>query len=429
MPGWRIRDLHDDDLDQVVRIWDESRHTDMQPVYGLAEVLAAARAGGLAVVAVHEESVIGSAVARVAADRAWVLLLALAADFRGQGLGSAMLAELEKRATAAGVHRLASLLPPGETGAKAFVNSGYTTRDLTYFERVIPIQAQEVTRLAELGGRVLPSGLWDQLSGMEYEKEVIERRLVLPLADPLLAEEFGVLPPRAVVLFGPPGTGKTTFVKAVASRLGWPFVEVFPSQLAAQGQSGVALALRETFTAIAELEHVVVFIDEVEEIAAVRGSKPPSPLQGVTNELLKLIPSFRERDNRLLVVATNFIRALDPAFLRHGRFDYVIPVGPPDGTARRAIWQRYLPSEAVRGEVDVAALVAATELFTPADIEFAARKGSQRALEAAVYGGDDAATRRPTTEDYRQAIAETRPTLTPTIVEEFEQDIQTLARL
>jgi SpoVK/Ycf46/Vps4 family AAA+-type ATPase len=339
-----------------------------------------------------------------------------------------MLAELEKRATAAGVHRLASLLPPGETGAKAFVNSGYQTRDLAYFERVIPLQVQEVTRLDELGGRVLPSGLWEALSGMEQEKQVIERRLVLPLADPLLAEEFGVSPPRAVVLFGPPGTGKTTFVKAVASRLGWPFVEVFPSRLAAQGQAGVPLALRETFTAIGELEHVVVFIDEVEEIAAIRGSKPPSPLQAVTNELLKIIPTFRERDGRLLVVATNFIRALDPAFLRHGRFDYVIPVGPPDATARRAIWRQYLP-EAVRDEVDVDALVARTELFTPADIEFAARKGSQRALEAAVYGGDDAATRRPTTEDYETAIAETRPTLTPTMVQEFQEDIDSLARL
>jgi transitional endoplasmic reticulum ATPase len=429
MPGWRMRDFHDDDLDQVVRIWDESRHTQAQPVYGLAEVLAAARGGGLAVVAVHGEAVVGAAVARLAADRAWILLIALGAEFRGRGLGSALLAELEKRATASGVHRLGSLLPQGETGAKALLNSGYTTRDLVYYERVIPIQAQEVTRLTELGGQVLPSGLWEMLSGMENEKEVIERRLVLPLADPLLAEEFGVLPPRAVVLFGPPGTGKTTFVKAVASRLGWPFVEVFPSRLAAQGQAGIALALRETFTAIGELEHVVVFIDEVEEIAAVRGAKPPSPLQGVTNELLKLIPSFRERDNRLLVVATNFIRALDPAFLRHGRFDYVIPVGPPDATARAAIWQRYLPPEAVRGEVDVAALVEATEQFTPADIEFAARKGSQRALEAAVYGGDDAATRRPMTKDYLDAIAETRPTLTSTIVEEFEQDIQTLARL
>jgi SpoVK/Ycf46/Vps4 family AAA+-type ATPase len=215
----------------------------------------------------------------------------------------------------------------------------------------------------------------------------------------------------------------------VASRLGWPFVEVFPSRLAAGG-GGQALALRETFAEIDVLEHAVVFIDEVEEIAGQRGGKPPSPLQGVTNELLKIIPTFRERDGRLLVCATNFVRELDPAFLRHGRFDYVIPVGAPDAVARGAIWRRYLPA-GVLERIDVETLVEASELFTPADIEFAARKGSQRALEVEVYGDVQArpTVRGPTTADYLAALAETRPTLTTAMVDEFTEDIATIARL
>ena len=429
MPVPRVRDFHDDDLDQIVRVWEESRTPGRRAVHGLAEVLAAVREEGVAVVAVVGEVVVGAAVARLSGDRAWVVLVALANDRRGQGLGSALLSQLERRLMSQGVHRLSALLSEEETGVKAFRNSGYEQRDLTYFERVVPLQPQEVGLLGDLGGRILPGGLWESLAGMEHEKQVIERRIVLPLEDGDLADEYGVQPPRAVVLFGPPGTGKTTFAKAVSSRLGWPFVEVFPSRLAAGG-GGQALALRETFAEIDALEHAVVFIDEVEEIASLRGGKPPSPLQGVTNELLKLIPTFRERDGRLLVCATNFVRALDPAFLRHGRFDYVIPVGPPDATARRAIWRRYLPTGAL-DRIDLDALVDASELFTPADIEFAARKGSQRALELAVYGDeqDRPAVRGPATADYLAALSETRPTLTTAIVDEFTEDIATIARL
>jgi GNAT superfamily N-acetyltransferase len=429
MASWRVRDFHDDDLDQIVRVWEESRKTGIDPVYGLAEILAALRGDGVGVVAIVGQAVVGATIAQVNGDRGWVNMLALADDWRGKGLGSAMLVQLERRLVQRGVHRLSALLPEGETGVEAFRNLGYETRDLIYFERVVPLQPQEVGRLERLGGRVLPKGLWDSLAGMAREKMLIERRLVLPLAEPDLADEYGVRPPRAVVLFGPPGTGKTTFAKAVASRLGWPFVEVLPSRLAAEGP-GLAFALRETFGEIAELEHVVVFIDEVEEIAAERGGRPPSPNQGVTNELLKCIASFREREGRLLVCATNFIRALDPAFLRHGRFDYVIPIGPPDETALAAIWERYIPP-AVVGLIHLDALVQASNLFTPADIEFAASKASQRALETAVYeqGGTADDVPGPRTDDYLVAIRETRGTLTDTMVCEFNEDIERISRL
>jgi SpoVK/Ycf46/Vps4 family AAA+-type ATPase len=175
----------------------------------------------------------------------------------------------------------------------------------------------------------------------------------------------------------------------------------------------------------------------VEEIASHRSGEPPSPLQGVTNELLKIIPAFREQPGRLLICATNFIRTLDSAFLRHGRFDYVIPIGLPDSQAREAMWQRFIPASVVN-DVDVDLLVRRTNGFTPADIEYAARSASQRALEKAVYGngaepdgsGPGGEVRKgPATEDYLDAIDDTRTTVSREVHEQFLEDIGALGRV
>ncbi|WP_062524324.1 ATP-binding protein [Demequina rhizosphaerae] len=423
MPTWRIRDAHAEDLESVVRLWEQSRASGVEPVYALAEVLTSA-AEDIAVVATVQEEIVGAAVARRAHNQAWIVFHGVDDAWHGRGIGPGLLAAVETRVAEAGPSTLSALVPAEQTHLDAFRDAGFAEKKaVRYLERRIRVQREEMALLEELGGRVLPRGLWDGVAGMRHEKALIEKRLVLPLAEPALADRFGVAPPRAVVMFGPPGTGKTTFAKAIASRLDWSFVEVFPSRLAAD-PAGLAGALRDTFHQIAELEHAVVLIDEVEEIASHRRGDPPSPLQGVTNELLKLIPAFRERPDRLLVCATNFIRSLDSAFLRHGRFDYVIPIGLPDGEARTAIWGRFIPPAAA--DVDVAAVVDASAGFTPADIEFAARRANQAALESAVDGGDGGG---PTTAHYLAAVSATRATVSEQVVGEFEEDIEAFARI
>jgi SpoVK/Ycf46/Vps4 family AAA+-type ATPase/L-amino acid N-acyltransferase YncA len=418
-----LRPFHADDVEGVLSLWEAAKATTGEPVYGLAEVLASCQKDH-AVVALEAGKVVGAVVGRAAHAQGWIVFLQTAPD--RPGLGARLLAELERELSGTGLTKLSALLGDDPAASDAFAHQGFEAKkDLHYVERELPLQRVEVPLLRELGGRLLPRGLWEGIGGMQHEKELLERRLVVPLSRPDLAEQYGVAPPRAVMLFGPPGTGKTTFAKAIASRLEWPFVEVFPSRLAAdpRGQAG---ALRETFRTIGALERVVVFIDEVEEIAGRRGGATPAPLQGVTNELLKLVPDFRERPGRLLVCATNFIRSLDSAFLRHGRFDYLLPIGLPDARARQSIWQRYLPP-AVREHIALAEVVARSDGFSPADIEFAARRASQSAMEEALEGAPGAGE-GPSTRHYLEAVAATRKTVSAETAAEFVEDIERLAR-
>jgi SpoVK/Ycf46/Vps4 family AAA+-type ATPase len=344
-------------------------------------------------------------------------------------IGAGLLDVLERRMAPLGLGKLSILVPEEGDRLDGLTSNGFELRHhLRYLERQMPVQRRELDLLKEVGGRLLSRNLWDNVGGMRREKELLEERLVTPLSRPDLAERYGVVPPRAVMLFGPPGTGKTTFARAVASRLDWPFVELFPSRLADE-RGGLAGGLRASFDVIADLEHAVVFIDEVEEIASQRRGDPPSPTQGVTNELLKLVAEFRESPGRLLICATNFVRALDAAFLRHGRFDYVIPIGLPDAEARRAIWQRYVPAVVIDA-VDLDALVARSDGLTPADIEYAARRASQQALAQALRSELGAPTGSElTTDDYLRALEATRATVSELSVREFLDDIDSYARL
>lgn len=433
--GWslshvvHVRPFEQSDLDEAVALWNEPAARYLSAVFPLAEVIDALAADNLGLVAERDGTLVGAVVVQLQRDHAWILRLGVLADDEREAVSNTLLDGVINQLASRGVRRVSVLLPDEETGAEALTAHQFERRGgISYYHRVLSGGGSGDV-VERLGGRHIPPGLLDSLAGMEREKALIEHRVILPLVHVEQANHHGVQPPRAIILFGPPGTGKTTFAKGVASRLRWPFVELFPSRLAVDG--GEAAALREFFTNILEIDEVVLFIDEVEEIAATRDGRLVT--HAVTNELLKLIPVFRDRPRHLLICATNAIHSLDPAFIRPGRFDYVLPVGPPDEAARAAIWRNYV-SQITDSDVDIERLVAATPLFTPADIDFAARKAAQAAFEHDVlnqgkHPNQSPGSARATLADFLWAISETRPTLTRTIVHEFETDIDTYARM
>lgn len=165
----------------------------------------------------------------------------------------------------------------------------------------------------------------------------------------------------------------------------------------------------------------MAFIDEVEEIASHRQTRPET--YALVTELLKAIPRFREAEGRLLVCATNSIRDLDHAFTRPGRFDYVLPIGPPDRRTRGGIWERYV--RASGAPVDLDRLAERSRYFSPADIEFAARKAAQVAFERSIHDSEDSPA---TTDDFLNAIGDVRSSITSAMTRDFEEDIERFAR-
>jgi transitional endoplasmic reticulum ATPase len=259
---------------------------------------------------------------------------------------------------------------------------------------------------------------WDTISESQPPKQIVDKRIVLPLTQKELARKHGVSPPRTIVFFGPPGTGKTHFARAVAGKLGWWYIDVSPSDLMLDGEHRLGANLKRLMESVRNLDEVVLFIDEFEELAANRNDASRIE-KSITNEFLKQLPLLRRAEaNNLLVCATNYIGQLDSALLRPGRFDCVIPVGTLDVQSRRLIFEHYL-SKTNRGEVDVTRVASELSLFTPADIEYLFQKVSHFAFEKECVSGKDCCV---TTETFLKIIPQITPTLSNNILQQLEED-------
>jgi transitional endoplasmic reticulum ATPase len=261
-------------------------------------------------------------------------------------------------------------------------------------------------------------GAWEALAGMTELKNLIERRVLLPVRERARAERHGIGLPSAVLLFGPPGTGKTALARAIAGRLGWAFVEVDLSTVALD-----AARLRRLFERLFQLEEAVIFFDEFEHLGLKREGQM-APVEPLTAELLRGLPSLRASGRLLAVCATNYVRLLDPALLRPGRFDLVLPVGLPDAADRAALFQRLLARRPC-GEIDFPAIVARSEGLTPADLGAVCQRAAQAAFEREVQNGRES---RIETADLVRALDSYRPTVSPDEHAAFAEDVASFAR-
>ena len=300
---------------------------------------------------------------------------------------------------------------------------------LDFMENIAPMDlkahdSKKIRFLKELGAMMVDQEVWKTISESQPPKKIVKNRIILPFTEANLARKHGVIPPRALIFFGPPGTGKTHFVRAIAGVLQWWYVEVSPSDLMADGQDRLGTNLKRVMEKVGNMDNVVLFIDEFEEIAGNRDDASRID-KSITNEFLKQVPLLKKQNkNNLLICATNYIGQLDAALLRPGRFDCIIPVGGLDVQGRRTIFEYYLSNSNV-GDVDVDKIVNMISLFTPADIEYLFQKVRQVTFEREYAKEEDCLV---TTDTFMEIIPDISPTLTEEIIKEFEQDCNKYTR-
>ena len=230
-----------------------------------------------------------------------------------------------------------------------------------------------------------PNITFDHIGGLWEQKRELYEAIILPLQKPELFRELGIEPPKGVLLYGPPGCGKTLLAKAAAAMTNATFIRVVASQFVQKYVGEGARLVRELFKFARRKAPALIFIDEIDAIAARRlevGTSGEREVQRTLMQLLAELDGFDPLDNVKVIAATNRIDILDPAILRPGRFDRLIYVPPPDLNARYEIFKIHTAKMKLAEDVDLWELAKLTEGATGADIKAIVTEAGYNALRA-----------------------------------------------
>ena len=246
---------------------------------------------------------------------------------------------------------------------------------LSAYKEVVPTTLREVYIET-------PEIHWDQIGGLTDVRELLKETVEWPLKYPDVFEKFGIKPTKGILLYGPPGTGKTLLAKAVATESEANFITIKGPEIFSKWLGESEKAIREAFRRARQSAPCIVFLDELDAIAPMRGAgyEDSGASERVVTQLLTELDGIEKLENVVVIGATNRPDILDPALLRPGRFDRLVYVAPPNAQARFEILKIYTKKMPLADDVDLSRLASITEGYSGADLELLCREAALSAL-------------------------------------------------
>lgn len=266
------------------------------------------------------------------------------------------------------------LRPLLKPGAKVAVNNALSIVKVIgniYDSRVRVMELEESPEIS-----------YDQIGGLSDEIKEVREAVEYPLTRPEIFQRIGVEPPKGILLYGAPGTGKTLIAKAVAHEAKATFIRMSGSELVHKFIGEGAGLVRELFQLARERAPAIVFIDEIDAVGSMRtndGTSGSAEVQRTLMQLLAEMDGFDNRGDVRIMAATNRADMLDPALLRPGRFDRLIEIPVPDKEARLQILKIHSRKMQL-GNVNLDEIVGMTEKATGAELEAICREAGMMAV-------------------------------------------------
>jgi transitional endoplasmic reticulum ATPase len=273
----------------------------------------------------------------------------------------------------------------------------------------------------------IPNVHWGDVGGLESVKQELQEAIEWPLKYPHLYKRAGIRPLNGVLIYGPPGCGKTMLAKACATETQCNFISIKGPEVFNKFVGESERAIREIFRKARMAAPAIVYFDELDAIASQRsGEEYGSPVyDSIANQLLAELDGIEDRKGVVVVGSTNRPHVLDPALLRPGRFDRLVFVPAPDVDARLKILQIHTKDMSVSIEVRerLPEMAATTEGYSGADLENVCREAGMAALRETLEEFEQTEYRH-----FEEALRKIPPTLTKEVIDRYNQFAEQMSR-